>query len=85
MKGTVIYKMTGSGNDFVFVDGRVAPLEEWSSERVSAVCGRRFGVGADGLVVLGPGTSERAVSFRYFNSDGSPAPYRSKVRSPSLL
>lgn len=74
MKGTVIYKMTGSGNDFVFVDGRVAPLEEWSSERVSAVCGRRFGVGADGLVVLGPGTSERAVSFRYFNSDGSPAP-----------
>lgn len=74
MKGTVIYKMTGSGNDFVFVDGRVSPIENWTLERVRAVCARRTGVGADGLVVLGPGSGAGAVSFQYFNSDGSPAP-----------
>ncbi len=64
------YKMTGSGNDFVMLDGREHSLASWPAERIAAVCARQTGVGADGLVLLtpeGPGT----VGMRYFNADGS--------------
>ncbi|MDX2191924.1 MAG: diaminopimelate epimerase [Gemmatimonadales bacterium] len=64
-----IYKMTGSGNDFVMLDGRVTALEAWPSERIRAVCDRRTGVGADGLVRLSP--EAEGVRFEFFNADGS--------------
>lgn len=70
LEGIVIHKMTGSGNDFVFVDGRVDPLEAWTPERIQRVCARGTGVGADGLVVLEPGSHLGAVRFAYFNADG---------------
>ena len=70
MKGTVVYKMTGSGNDFVMVDGRTSPAAQWSPERIREVCARRTGLGADGLVVLEPGSGAGAVRFTYFNNDG---------------
>jgi len=66
------YKMTGSGNDFVFLDGRQHRLEEWPAERIQRVCDRRRGVGADGIVLLGPGP-DGAIRMQYFNSDGSHA------------
>ncbi|HEX9727675.1 MAG TPA: diaminopimelate epimerase [Gemmatimonadales bacterium] len=72
--GSVIFKMTGSGNDFVFADGRTDPLAEWTTERIQDVCSRRMGVGADGLVVLAPGSKPGAVRFDFFNNDGSHAP-----------
>ncbi len=65
--------MTGSGNDFVFIDGRVSPPLEWPRERIERVCARRMGVGADGLVILEPGSTEAAVRFNFFNSDGTRA------------
>ncbi len=65
--------MTGSGNDFVFVDGREYPAAQWSAERIRGVCARRTGVGADGFVVLEPGSREGAVAFHYFNADGTRA------------
>jgi diaminopimelate epimerase len=71
--GTVLYKMTGSGNDFVFVDGRVAPLETWTPERIRWVCSRQTGVGGDGLVVLEPAANRQTVRLHYFNSDGARA------------
>jgi len=71
LEGIVIYKMTGSGNDFVFVDGRVDPVEAWTPERIQVACARGTGVGADGLVVLEPGSHPAAVRFTYFNADGS--------------
>jgi diaminopimelate epimerase len=74
VSGTVIYKMTGSGNDFVFVDGRVEPVELWPPKRIRAYCRRRTGIGADGLVVLEPGSEPGAVRFHFFNSDGGRAP-----------
>lgn len=74
MGGSVFYKMTGSGNDFVFIDGRCDPVAEWSPERIRSVCARRTGVGADGLVVLEPGSAPGRVRFHFFNSDGSRAP-----------
>jgi diaminopimelate epimerase len=70
VRGTAFYKMTGSGNDFVFLDGRSTSVVQWPAERVRAVCDRRRGVGADGLVILTPaGTG--AVRMSYWNSDGS--------------
>lgn len=67
------WKMTGSGNDFVFFDRRAGHdrrLED--PDFVRRVCARGTGVGADGLVALEP--SERAsLRVRYLNADGSPA------------
>jgi diaminopimelate epimerase len=71
--GTAIYKMTGSGNDFVMVDGRHTTPAEWSVEDIRAVCARGSGVGADGLVFVGPGGGPDVVRMIYFNSDGSRA------------
>ncbi|HEX6406891.1 MAG TPA: diaminopimelate epimerase [Gemmatimonadales bacterium] len=72
MRGTVFYKMSGSGNDFVILDGRSSPGDLWSPESIRAVCDRRRGAGADGLVILTPATAE-AVRMSYWNSDGSRA------------
>ena len=66
------HKMTGSGNDFVILDGRATTEAEWPADGIAKVCGRRDGVGADGLVILtpvGPGRGR----MTYFNSDGSRA------------
>ena len=71
MSATPFFKMTGSGNDFVMVDGRESPAERWTRPRIAAVCDRRRGVGADGLVVLTPEGS--AVRLVYWNADGSRA------------
>ncbi len=70
MRGTVFYKMSGSGNDFVMVDGRTSPVSEWTPERIRQVCARRTGVGADGVAILEPGSPDR-VRFHYFNADGN--------------
>src|SRR2546430_14384858 len=59
LAGTAIYKMTGSGNDFVMVDARHTTPDQWSAEDIRAVCARGTGVGADGLVFVGPGTRDR--------------------------
>jgi diaminopimelate epimerase len=70
VRGTVFYKMSGSGNDFVVLDGRSTSPERWSAARVKAICDRRSGVGGDGLVILTPSTPD-AVQLTYWNSDGS--------------
>ena len=70
MKGTLFYKMTGSGNDFVMLDGRATKPERWSPRRVRTLCDRRTGIGADGLVILTPG-APGTVRMSYWNSDGS--------------
>jgi diaminopimelate epimerase len=69
----VFHKMSGSGNDFVMVDGRVTTPAEWPAARIAAVCDRRNGIGGDGLVFVTP-VGPEAVRMTYFNSDGSPAP-----------
>ncbi len=65
--------MTGSGNDFVMVDSRNSTPEDWTAADLRAVCARGTGVGADGLVFVGPGSAPNAVRMTYFNSDGSRA------------
>jgi diaminopimelate epimerase len=72
-KGRRFYKMSGSGNDFVFIDARnerPGSLEDTSV--VEAVCQRGTGVGADGIVFLLPATDQgAALRMRYLNRDGS--------------
>ena len=70
MRGTLFYKMSGSGNDFVVLDGRATTPDAWPAARVRAICDRRNGVGADGLVILTPSTPGR-IQMSYWNSDGS--------------
>ena len=71
--GQPFLKMSGSGNDFVVIDGR-RPYDAAlaSEEAIRALCRRGTGVGADGLVILKP---EPGADFRmvYYNADGSRA------------
>ena len=66
------YKMTGSGNDFVVLDGREHDLAEWTTARIRSVCDRRRGVGADGVVQVAP-LPDGGVRMVYYNADGSHA------------
>ena len=47
-------KYTGLGNDFIFVDGPTALSIKNPTLLAQKICDRRFGVGADGLVLLLP-------------------------------
>jgi diaminopimelate epimerase len=58
--------MQGLGNDFIVLDGPEKP----DTADVVQLCDRRFGVGADGVLVVSPGPP---VVMDYWNADGSPA------------
>lgn len=65
--------MTGSGNDFVMVDARNSTPADWTPEDIRVVCARATGVGADGIVFVGPGSAAGVIRMVYYNSDGSHA------------
>lgn len=71
--GREFYKMSGSGNDFVFVDTRTEPAGPLATpEVIGAICSRGSGIGADGVVFLEP--SDRAdIRLVYINADGTRA------------
>lgn len=63
-------KMQGVGNDFVVIDGRGNTAHDWSA-LAPELCDRRFGVGADGLLIVD--TSHNAdFMMRMYNPDGTP-------------
>jgi len=63
-------KMHGAGNDFIVIDDRAG--RGLSAESVAALCDRRRGVGADGLILVQP-SAEAEFRMRYYNSDGGEA------------
>jgi diaminopimelate epimerase len=70
-KGREFYKMTGSGNDFVFFDARTQPADGLDAvEAIQAICARGTGVGADGVVFV-ENASDVDFSIRYYNADGT--------------
>ncbi len=66
-------KMSGSGNDFIFIDHRNPILsEDQMKEFAQKVCRRRVSVGADGLVLV-ERSGKADIKWRFFNADGSEA------------
>lgn len=64
-------KLTGSGNDFVVIDNRDRKITRRSQTAVR-LCHRKFGIGADGLLLLEK-SSKADFKMRIFNPDGSEA------------
>lgn len=62
-------KMSGAGNDFIVVDNRDGHIKNGVS-LAQQLCDRRWGVGADGLLLLELSTTAD-YRMMYFNSDGS--------------
>lgn len=66
MEKTPFYKYSGNGNDFILVKEKDF---HWNKDQIEAFCHRQFGIGADGVVVVGE-YSEGDASMKIFNSDG---------------
>jgi diaminopimelate epimerase len=72
LTGVRFHKMSGSGNDFVFLDGRVERYRDLETgDVIRRLCAPGTGIGADGVVWLMPAARPAAFRMRYRNKDGS--------------
>lgn len=62
------YKYQGTGNDFVIMDNREGKIS-LTTEQVKHICDRRFGIGADGLMLLNR-LQGYDFEMKYYNADG---------------
>ena len=64
------YKYQGTGNDFIIIDNRQLDFPKNDTKLIARLCDRRFGIGADGLMLLEP---HELYDFTmvYYNADGS--------------
>jgi diaminopimelate epimerase len=63
------YKYQGTGNDFIILDNRDNEYSSLSTQQINRLCDRRFGIGADGLMML---NNKEGYDFEmvYHNADG---------------
>lgn len=63
------HKYHGTGNDFIIIDNRKLNVK-LNTKQIAHLCNRRFGIGADGLMLL---QNKKGFDFEmvYFNSDGN--------------
>lgn len=72
MKKIPFVKMQASGNDFIVIEScRRSPVTG-HRKNIQKLCDRKFGIGADGVLVIGPSRKADA-RMRIFNADGSEA------------
>lgn len=64
------YKYQGTGNDFILLDNRLQKISKNDTKRIAELCDRRFGIGADGFILL---ENDDLSDFKmvYFNADGN--------------
>jgi diaminopimelate epimerase len=67
--GVQFYKYQGTGNDFIMIDGRKKPIN-FSDDQILKMCNRRYGIGADGLIIL-KDHEEADFVMDYYNADGT--------------
>jgi diaminopimelate epimerase len=70
--GIHFYKYHGTGNDFILIDNRDNKVKSLKIEQIRNLCHRRFGIGADGLMLLKT-HPQYHFEMDYYNSDGSGA------------
>jgi diaminopimelate epimerase len=69
MNSLRFYKYQGTGNDFILLDNRSGELH-FDKGQIEQLCDRRFGIGADGLILIN-NSKEHDFEMNYYNSDGS--------------
>ncbi len=62
-------KYHGTGNDFIMVDNRSRVFPKNNVSLIHKLCDRRYGIGADGLILLEP-SENHDFTMVYFNADG---------------
>lgn len=70
MEKIIFTKMSGAGNDFVFLDKKINSLSDITAEFVKRICSRREGIGADGLITIEDSSNYNFI-MNYYNADGS--------------
>lgn len=66
------HKYQGAGNDFIMLDGFSYNFGLLDHAKIAQLCDRRFGIGADGLIILQPAQGDYAFNMLYYNADGHP-------------
>ena len=65
-------KMQGLGNDFVLLDyEEYKKTNKTPEELAKKLCDRHFGIGADGIMIVNPNTTETDIGWFFYNNDGS--------------